>query len=99
MFELRTSHLFNWYDIRLNFCICSFWLLKEKTASEVAQAVLSSIYGKKSISKQKPFEITFDSEYNVWVISGKLKSNMIGGVATIIIQKNNGEVLAVSHSK
>jgi len=71
----------------------------EKTAKEVAKSILIPIYGKKDIKEQMPFEVIYDSEYDAWVISGTLKSNMIGGVATIIIQKSDGKVLAVSHSR
>lgn len=71
----------------------------EKTAEEVAEVILISIYGKNSIKGKKPFKVDFDSEYNAWVVSGTLKPNMLGGVPTIIIQKSDGKVLAVSHSK
>jgi len=71
----------------------------EKTAKEVAKSILIPIYGKKNIKEQMPFEVIYDSEYDAWMISGTLKSNMIGGVATIIIQKSDGKVLAVSHSR
>jgi|GEM_PF-1230359 len=95
---IPTTDVFSKYEIPEEIITNLDIVPDEKTAEEVAKVILTLIYGK-DIKKSKPFEVNFDSEYNAWVVSGTLKANMAGGVPTIIIQKSDGKVLAVSHTK
>jgi len=74
-------------------------LVKDKeTAINIAEEILLPIYGK-DINDKKPFEATYDEEFKVWIVSGTLGKNFIGGVPNVIIQKSDGKVLAVWHTK
>lgn len=63
----------------------------------IADAVLSTVYGRSNIEKQKPFSINLDGD--IWIIDGYLKPGMKGGTAYMEISKKTGEILKVSHSK
>ena len=69
------------------------------TASSIAEAVLIEIYGKQQIEEQKPFiaELIEDQ----WVLKGNFVKDQDsrGGVFTIKINKNSGEILFISHGK
>ena len=71
----------------------------EKIALKVSTEILQSVYGKDNIKDIKPFKVIFDSEYDVWVVSGTLKPNTVGGVPTIIMQKRDGKIIAITHTK
>jgi hypothetical protein len=67
-------------------------------AQKIAEAILYPIYGK-DIKDKKPFLVKFDEENQVWIIEGQLPKNRDGGVPYVIIQKSDGKILAVWHSK
>lgn len=69
-----------------------------KTARELAEVILYPIFGE-SINKRKPFIVEFDDKNQVWIVKGQLPQNYDGGVPYIIIQKNDGKILAVWHTK
>ena len=69
----------------------------EKTAFQIAEIVLSQIYGKETIESEKPFSINLEN--NVWIIEGSLKEGFLGGVAYIEIDKQTGQILKVIHTK
>lgn len=68
------------------------------TAKKLAEAVLYPIYGD-NIKNKKPFLVTFDEENQVWIVEGQLPENRDGGVPYVIIQKNDGKILSVWHTK
>ncbi|APG61517.1 hypothetical protein LPB140_00175 [Sphingorhabdus lutea] len=73
-----------------------------ETATQIADAIASKIYGKSNISKQKPFIVTNSEKY--WKITGQIpenKSNIAvkGGVVLIIIDKQSGAIIRLSHGK
>jgi hypothetical protein len=68
-----------------------------KTAAAIADAVLNPLLGD-DIDKEKPFDVVLENG-NVWHISGTLPNNSFGGVAEIWIQKSDGKVLCLYHSK
>lgn len=70
----------------------------EDSAIRMAEVVLVPIYGE-SVDSKKPFKAKYDCEYEVWVVSGTLGKKFLGGVPNVIIQKSDGKVLAVWHSK
>ena len=70
----------------------------EKVACQIAEIILTPIYGEDNIKKQKPFKATLVRD-SVWVVVGVQKEIEIGGVAYIEIQKRDCKILKVSHGK
>lgn len=66
-------------------------------AYNIAESILSKIYGKENIEKQKPFSINLEND--IWIIEGNIEKDYLGGVAYMEIRKSNGEVLKVLHGK
>lgn len=69
----------------------------EEKAIVLAEFYLITIYGKKEIIKQKPYDIFLLN--NCWLISGTLKKGYKGGTFLIIIDSTNGTVLQITHGK
>ena len=65
---------------------------------EMAKIVLFPIYGKKEIEKHKPYQVKLINN-EIWSIKGQLDNNHEGGTFSILINKSDGKVLAISHSK
>lgn len=65
-----------------------------------------ALYGDK-VNRQKPYKVSFDAEMNVWLVRGSLPGPVSirpgaqiitrGRVAGILIQKEDGKILAVWH--
>jgi len=55
-------------------------------------------YGER-IKNQKPYQVFYDETNGIWLVHGTLQSNMLGGVANILIDNDTGKVLAVWHDK
>lgn len=69
-----------------------------KVAYEVAMDILYPIYGNKTMLAERPFNIELENN-KYWIISGSLDSTEMGGVVEILLRKNDGCVMAVSHGK
>ena len=69
-----------------------------KDAAIRAETIWIKTYGK-CVKKEKPYQIFYDAQNEVWLIQGSLRSNMMGGVANILIENDTGKVLAVWHEK
>ena len=68
------------------------------TATRIAVAVWSPIYGEKQIEGEKPFRAKLVK--GVWIVEGSLPGNYSpGGVAIAEISKQDGRILRVSHGK
>ena len=67
------------------------------TAIRIAEAVWLPIYGN-GIEQEKPFSARLRNG-TVWVVNGFLPDGMRGGTAYIEINKQDGRVLYVMHSK
>ena len=67
------------------------------TAIKIVEPILFSIYGKKNIESQKPYESYLIKNY--WVIIGTLPKDMLGGTFLIIIDARNSKVLKITHGK
>lgn len=70
----------------------------EITAVKIAEAVLLPIYGE-TIYDNQPFKAKYIDTEECWVVYGTLKENSLGGVPEIKIEKNNGTIIYVTHSK
>ena len=68
-----------------------------KIAFQIAEPILIQIYGKEKIESEKPFNINLEKD--VWIIEGHLDKGLLGGVAYIEIQKRDGKILKVIHTK
>jgi hypothetical protein len=65
------------------------------TAVKISEIILSNIYGKDVILKEKPFTASLQEGY--WLVYGQLPGNSIGGVAEIVIKKETGEIISITH--
>lgn len=69
----------------------------EQTAKALAEVILTPIYGRDSIARQKPFAVMLDQDR--WIVSGYLPPHMLGGTFLIVIAKQDGRVIRISHGK
>ncbi len=75
----------------------------EKTAIEVGVAIMTPIFGKEHLQKERPFVATLRGD--TWTVHGSLPKArrsgeiVVGGTATIELSKTDGHVLQVWHSK
>ena len=69
-----------------------------KTATAIAVAVWTPIYGEKSIAGEKPYKVHLQN--GVWTVEGSLpeKYNK-GGVAVAEISKKDGRILRISYGR
>jgi len=73
-------------------------LPNDSSAVEMAKLILFPIYGKKEIEEEKPYLVRLINN-EIWCISGQLKKGYEGGIFKILINKSDGKVLMISHSK
>lgn len=71
-------------------------------AVRIAECILSEIYGKENIEKEKPFSVNLENE--VWIIEGNIpqmedSTVTFCGQSYIEIKKGNGEILKLLHTK
>ncbi len=70
-----------------------------KTAVKIAEVILNSIYGEKTINAEKPLVAKLNKDSTIWTVSGSLPKNSLGGVATIQIQKSDCKIIFLEHGK
>ena len=80
------------------YCRIGGVLSNDSSAVEMAKLILFPIYGKKEIEKHKPYQVKLINN-EIWSIKGQLDNNHEGGTFSILINKSDGKVLAISHSK
>ena len=68
-----------------------------KTASQVAEVLWLRIYGDKVLDN-KPFKVSL-RDSSVWIVEGTLKDGLVGGTPYAEIQKADGKVLKIHHTK
>ncbi|MFZ4708019.1 MAG: NTF2 fold immunity protein [Bacteroidales bacterium] len=68
------------------------------TAKRIGLAVLESIYGKAKIKSEEPIHIALIDD-KIWFITGSLSKGYDGGVAEILISKEDGRIYYVGHGK
>lgn len=68
-----------------------------EAAIAVAIAVWEPIYGKDHIANEAPYTATLID--GIWIVSGSLPENTIGGVATAEISRDEGRILRVGHGR
>jgi len=67
----------------------------EKEAAQIAAKVIKEVYE----NDEAPYIVKFNEEAKAWIVSGTLPLLHHGGVASIAIAKENGEVLMLIHTK
>ena len=73
-------------------------IIDAKDAIKKSEIIWIKLYGE-NIKKEKPFKVFYDAKSEIWLVQGTLRSNMMGGVANILIDNDTGKVLAVWHDK
>ena len=73
-------------------------IIDAKDAIKKAEKIWIKLYGE-SMKKEKPYQVFYDENTGIWLVQGTLRSDMMGGVANILIQNETGKVLAVWHDK
>lgn len=62
------------------------------------EVIWIKMYGE-HIKKEKPYRVFYDEKNGIWLVQGTLRSNMVGGVANILVEDRTGKVLAIWHDK
>jgi hypothetical protein len=68
----------------------------QKTAIQVAKAILISVYGEVTVKNEEPF--TASLEGTIWTVKGAVRPYPSGN-AEIKLSKNDGAVLFLTHSQ
>lgn len=66
-------------------------------AEAIAEAHITNVYGKDHAIQQKPYQV--HETQSAWEVSGSLKPNKRGGTFFIVINKQNGAVLRLTHGR
>ena len=67
----------------------------EKDAAKIASKIIKEVYG----SDEAPYTVKFNKNANAWIVNGSLPLFHIGGVASVAIDKETGEILMMTHTK
>lgn len=67
----------------------------EHEASQIASNVIREVYG----NDESPYIVKLNKNANAWIVSGSLPLFHLGGVASIAIDKETGEILMMIHTK
>ena len=68
-----------------------------RTAIKIAVAIWEPIYGEQKIAGEKPYQAHLTN--GVWTVTGSLPEGIVGGVAIIEIEQNDGRILRVIHEQ
>lgn len=82
------------YRIAPNYDIKRGAVRDANVAAQIGICVLSEIYGKEYVSKQKPFKVFLVND-KVWMVKGKTDSG-ISNSSVVYIQKADGAILSIS---
>ena len=57
------------------------------------------IYGEELIKSERPYNISFDTDRNLWFVAGSFNygDHAVGGVAFAVVSKESGKLLDVGH--
>jgi hypothetical protein len=67
------------------------------TATRIAEAICSPIFGEANIAREKPFIAVLKGD--IWVVTGTLPPGLLGGVAVAEIAKSDGRIISVVHGQ
>jgi hypothetical protein len=69
----------------------------QATAIAIALAVWEPVYGKKNVAEEAPYQATLKN--GRWTVTGTLPKGSVGGTATAVIDKINGRIIKMYHTK
>ncbi|MEQ9169533.1 MAG: NTF2 fold immunity protein [Marinoscillum sp.] len=69
----------------------------EETAIKAVEPILFEGYGTENILEQKPYKVSKIDNY--WVIEGKQKEPLPGGVFHLVLESKSGIVIYLTHDK
>jgi len=69
----------------------------QATAIAIAVAVWKPVYGKKNVAGEAPYQATLENDR--WIVTGTLPKGRVGGTATAVIDKVNGRIIKIYHTK
>jgi len=67
------------------------------TAIAIAVAVWEPVYGKDNVAGEAPYQATLKN--GRWTVTGTLPKGRVGGIATAVIDKMNGRIIKLYHTK
>ena len=67
----------------------------EEEAFQIADKIVKEIYEQ----DESPYIVKFNKNADAWIVSGSLPMFRVGGVASIAIARETGEILMVIHTK
>ena len=67
----------------------------EKEACQVAEKVIKEVYQ----NDEYPYIVKYNKNANAWIVSGSRPLFYLGGIASIAIDKDTGEILMLIHTK
>lgn len=66
-----------------------------KQAAEIAAKVVKEVYE----NNEYPYIVKYNENADAWIVHGSLPLFYLGGVASVAIDKNTGEILMLIHTK
>lgn len=70
----------------------------EEMAITIASIMFTRTY-RDCLENEMPLIVSFDEKNNAWIVNGTLSPNVVGGTASITIEKDTGKVLSLFHTK
>ncbi|MBE6713625.1 MAG: hypothetical protein E7580_09000 [Ruminococcaceae bacterium] len=67
----------------------------EKEAARIASKIIQEVYG----DDETPYVVKYNEKANAWIVNGSLPFFCKGGVASVAIDKETGEILMMLHTK
>ena len=69
----------------------------EDQALEYGKLIIRMVCGDEyDLEEMEPYKVSYDSFYKTWRVEGTLKNGVLGGVPTVVFEKN-GRVLLFTH--
>lgn len=66
-----------------------------KAASKIAAQVIKEVYD----NDEYPYIVKYNQNANAWIVHGSLPLFQVGGVASVAIDPETGEILMLMHTK
>lgn len=67
----------------------------EQQAVQIAKTVVMDVYGE----DESPYVVKLNENANAWIVSGSNRLFQLGGVSTIAIDRETGDILMLIHTK
>ena len=67
----------------------------EKEAAQIAAEVIKEVYG----NDESPYIVKFNENADAWIVHGSLPWLSMGGVASVAIDRESGDIIMMLHTK